>query len=326
MRLGNTVAVFGGTGFIGREVMYELAYAGYELTCYVRRPERYRDISLLPNTRVRAWTPLDAGSTRAALANHTMVLNLVVDQSDPLEAVDPADFSALGQQLQKAATQAGIRRVLHLSYVDANAQAGSGWAKQLAELEAALHGVPTAQTTTFRTSLVIGEGDDTSSRYRDQFRRMAFVPVYGADYRFQPLWVKDLARLITASVRNKASFGQRWTAVGDDTLTLKELAQEVAEIMGVENPIIFSPCPLNARLLLKLGPLAPRSLHPAQLVTLHGDRLADNADFEAQFGFKPTEVEVALSTYVTPHDIRHRYNFFRKEAGRDLAELPKEML
>ncbi len=326
MRLGNSIAVFGGTGFIGREVMYELAHAGYQLTCFVRRPERYRDISLLPNTRVRAWSPLDAASTRDALAGHTMLLNLTVDQSDVLESIAPEDFPALGQQLQQAAAKAGIHRILHLSYVDANAQAGSGWAKQLAEMEAALHAVPTAQTTTFRTSLIIGEQDVTSSRYRDQLKRMAFVPVYGADYRFQPLWVKDLARLIKASVRNKASFGQRWTAVGDDTLTLKELALEVAEIMGRANPIVFSPCPLNARLLLKLGPLAPRSLHPAQLVTLHGDRLADNADFEAQFGFKPTEVEVALSTYVTPHDIRHRYNFFRKEAGRDLNELPKELL
>ncbi|SIN70865.1 NADH dehydrogenase [Sulfurivirga caldicuralii] len=326
MRLGNRIAVFGGSGFIGREVMYELAHAGYELTCYVRRPERYRDISLLPNTRVRGWTPLDDLSTREALEGHTMLLNLTVDQSDTLEAIAPEDFPALAKQLQKSAAKVGIRRILHLSYLDANAQAGGGWAKQLAEMEAALHAVPSAQTTTFRTSLVIGEGDDNSSRYRDQLKRMAFVPVYGAEYRFQPLWVKDLARLIKNCVRNKASFGQRWTAVGDDTLTLKELAQEVAEIMGVESPIVFSPCPLNARLLLKLGPLAPSSLHPAQLITLHGDRLADNADFETQFGFKPTEVEVALSTYVTPHDIRHRYNFFRKEAGRDLNELPRELL
>lgn len=326
MRLGNRIAVFGGSGFIGREVMYALAHAGYALTCYVRRPERYRDISLLPNTRVRRWTPLDDLSTRAALEGHTLLLNLTVDQSDALEAIAPVDFPALGQQLQQAAAKVGVRRILHLSYLDANGQAGSGWPKQLAEMEAALHGVPAAQTTTFRTSLVIGEGDDTSSRYRDQLKRMAFVPVYGAEYRFQPLWVKDLARLIKNSVRNKASFGQRWTAVGDDTLTLKELAQEVAEIMGVESPIIFSPCPLNARLMRKLGPLAPSSLHPAQLITLHGDRVADNADFEVQFGFKPTEVEVALSTYVMPHDIRHRYNFFRKEAGRDLKELPRELL
>ncbi len=327
MRLGKKIAVFGGSGFIGREVGYTLAHAGYALTFYVRRPERYRELALLPDARVRAWQPGDKASTQAAVEGHHVLLNLLVDQSDMLEAVVPEWFAEVGPQLQQAASKAGIQRVLHLSYMDADGNAGDGWAKRLAALESAMHGVASAQTTTLRTSLIIGTGDDTSSRYRDQLRRMPFVPVYGAEYRMQPLWVRDLARAVVATVRNRDSFGKKWVAVGDDTLTLKELAQEVAEIMGVENAVVFSPCRLNARLLSGLGPLSPiKSLHPAQLVTLHGDRVADHADFEAQFGFKPADMEVALSTYVTPHDIRHRYSFFRKEAGRDLEELPKELL
>jgi NADH dehydrogenase len=293
----------------------------------VRRPERYREFALLPNTKVRAWQPGDKASTQQAMDGHHILLSLLVDQSDALEAVAPEQFAQVGQQLQQAANKAEAQRVLHLSYLDADGNVGSGWSKYLADLEAAMHGVVSAKVTTFRTSLVIGEFDDTSSRYRDQLKRMSFVPVYGADFKVQPIWVKDLARLIVNTVKNKASFGQKWVTVGDDVLTLKELALEVAEMMGAESPIVFSPCKLNAKLMAALGPLAPiKSLHPAQIKTLHGDRIADNADFETQFGFKPTEVEVALSTYVMPHDIRHRYNFFRKEAGRDLQELPKDLL
>jgi len=327
MRLGKKIAVFGGSGFIGREVGYALAHAGYALTFYVRRPARYRELTLLPNARVRAWQPGDKVSTQAAVADHHILLNLLVDQSDRLEAVAPERFAEVGQSLQQAASKAGIQRILHLSYVDADGKAGEGWCKQLAVLESAMHGVACAQTTTLRTSLIIGAQDDTSSCYRDQLKRMPFVPVYGAEYRMQPLWVRDLARLMVDMVSHRESFGKKRIVVGDDTLTLKELALEVAEIMGIENAMVFSPCRLNARLLSALGPLSPiKSLHPAQLVTLRGDRVVDNVDFEAQFGFKPTEVEVALSTYVTPHDIRHRYHFFRKEAGRDLSELPKELL
>ena len=50
------------------------------------------------------------------------------------------------------------------------------------------------------------------------------------------------------------------------------------------------------------------------------------ADFADCFGFEPASVEVALAAFVTPHDLRHRYNFFRKEAGRPLEELPRELL
>ena len=53
MILGNKVSVFGGTGFVGREVVNELSKAGYEVTLLVRRPERYRDFALYANTVVR---------------------------------------------------------------------------------------------------------------------------------------------------------------------------------------------------------------------------------------------------------------------------------
>lgn len=323
MRIGNKIAVIGGTGFIGRELIHALGEAGYVITAFVRRPERYRELSLMPNTRVRQW---DLQNT-ALLEGQDILLNLVVDQSDVLEAFAPDDFAEMGARLQKMANKASLKRILHLSYVDADSSSkGRGWAKQLADLESAMHGVAAAKVTTFRTSLLIGEFDDTTSRYRDQLKQFPFVPVYGADFQVQPLWVKDLARLVVNTVKNKASFGQKWVTVGDEVVTLKDLAQEVAEIMGIEKPIIFKPCLANAKLLSALGPLAPKSLHPAQLITLYGDRVADNAAFEAQYGFKPTEIEVALSTYVTPHDMRHRFNFFRKEAGRDLSELPKELL
>ncbi len=322
MRLGNRIGVVGGTGFVGRELIHALGEAGYEVTVFVRRPERYRDLNLMPNTCVRQW---DAQRTEL-LAGQEILLNLLVDQSDVLEAFAPEQFAEMGARLQKMANKAGIKRILHLSYLEADRNAGKGWAKQLAELEGAMHAVASAQVTTFRTSLLIGEFDDTTSRYRDQLKSTAFLPVYGADFQFQPLWVKDLAKLVVKTVKNKESFGQRWVTVGNEVVTLEALACEVAEIMGIERPVIFKPCRPNAKLLTALGPLAPKSLHPAQLLTLHGDRVADNTAFEAQYGFKPAEIEVALSTYVTPHDMRHRFNFFRKEAGRPLSELPKELL
>jgi len=46
-----------------------------------------------------------------------------------------------------------------------------------------------------------------------------------------------------------------------------------------------------------------------------------DADFNTQFGFVPASLEWAISTYAAPHDIRERYNFYRKEAGRDAKEL-----
>ncbi|WP_294945328.1 SDR family oxidoreductase [Sulfurivirga sp.] len=326
MRLGKRIVVAGGSGFVGRALLEVLGEAGYAMTVLVRRPERCRELALYPNVRLRAWRPEDRDELTALMQGHDMLINLLVDQSDTLEAIPPEQFEKAGKALQHAANRAGIRRVLHLSYLGADSSAGGGWARQLGELEAAMHGVADAAVTTLRTSLLIGEGDDTASRYRDQLRHSRFLPVFGSKLRMQPLWVEDFARAAVGVLRNRDSFGQKWSIVGKEVLTLKDLALEVAELQGVDKPLIMDVCPANARLMRLLGPLAPRSIHPAQWVTLQEDRVDEMADFADCFGFEPASVEVALAAFVTPHDIRHRYNFFRKEAGRPLEELPRELL
>lgn len=325
MRLGKNVVIVGGTGFIGREVAYALGEAGYQVTFLVRRPERYRDLMLLPNARVRQW---QLEQLEALLAGQDILVHLVVDQSDSLEALPPSEFVSHVQKLQRAATRAGIRRVIHLSYVEADANTSDGWCRSLAEMEAAMHGINTAAVTTLRASLLIGEQDDITRCYFAQAKRHGWMPVYQAEMRVQPLWVQDFARLVVKILRNRDSFGQRWTAVGPDTLTLRDLASEVGELTRGVEPYIFEVGALSARMLMALGPLAPESLHPSQLVTLQGDRVAETeaGEFEARYGFVPTDVEVALASYITPHDVRHRYNFYRKEAGRPLEELPREWL
>lgn len=323
MRLGKNVVIIGGTGFVGREVAYVLGEAGYQVTFLVRRPERYRDLMLLPNARVRAW---QTEQLETLLQAQDILIHLVADQSDRLEALAPTEFVAHAQKLQRAATRAGIRRVIHLSYIEANANTSDGWCRSLAEMEAAMHGINTAAVTTLRTSLLIGEQDDTTRCYFAQAKQHGWMPVYQAEMRVQPLWVQDFARLVAGLLRNRDSFGQRWTAVGPDTLTLRELASEVGELTRGVEPYVFEVGPMAARMLMAMGPLAPQSLHPAQFVSLNGDRVVEENDFEARYGFVPTDVEVALASYITPHDVRHRYNFYRKEAGRPLEELPKEWL
>lgn len=322
MILGNKVSVFGGTGFIGREVVNELSKAGYEVTLLVRRPERYREFALYSNTVVRALTSYDnAEQLESALAGADIMVNLTIDRSAGNEMVEQSELMHINQKLKLAAESAGVKRVLSLSQIGASSdQPGSDWFGLLAEVDNLMHSVASADVTIFKPSLLIGENDDTTARFVKQLQRMSLLMVANASTVVQPVWVKDFALAFVGSIRKAATFGQKIEVAGEERLTLKELGELVAEIMQKE-AIVFPICRLNAAIMTKFGAFSPvASVSSSQLLMLKKEMVSES-DFSLMFGFMPSGLEWVISTYAAPHHIRERYNFYRREAGRNPREL-----
>ena len=322
MILGNKVSVFGGTGFVGREVVNELSKAGYEVTLLVRRPERYREFSLYSNTVVRALTSYDdAEQLKLALAGADIMVNLTTDRSAGNEMIDQSELMHINQKLKLAAESAGVKRVLSLSQMGASSDQPSGdWFGLLAEVDNIMHSVVSADVTIFRPSLLIGESDDTTALFVKQLQRMSLLMVANANTVVQPVWVKDFALAFVGSIHKPATFGQKIEVVGEERLTLKQLGELVAEIMQKE-AIVFPMCRLNAMIMAKLGAFSPvASVSSSQLLMLKKEMISDS-DFSSIFGFMPAGLEWVISTYAAPHHIRERYNSYRKAAGRNPREI-----
>ena len=322
MLLGNKVSVFGGTGFVGKSVVNELSKAGYEVKVVVRRPERFRDFLLYPNTTLHTLDSYEnAEQLKTAVTGSSIVVNLITDRSAGTEMVEQADLPTASQKIKSVAETAGVQRVLNLSQIGANNQApNSEWFGALGEVDNLMHNVANANVTSFKPSLLIGEGDDTTSRFVTQLNRMDLLMVANSGRVVQPLWIKDFAQAMVASIKNADTFGEKIELAGEERLTLKELGGLVAELMQKE-AIVFPMCKLNAKIMTFFGAFAPvASVSKSQLFMLSKDLITDT-DFATKFGFAPSSLEWAISTYAAPHNIRERYNYYRKEAGRNPREL-----
>lgn len=322
MILGNRVTVFGGTGYIGREVVNALSKAGYEITVCARRPQRYRDFALYERTRVLPLISYDESSQlEAALDGADIVVNLASDRSNGTEMVALDELVDVNQKIKHASEHAGVQRVLSLSQIGASSnQESDDYLRKLGEADALMHGLAKADVTIFRTSLLIGEHDDTTQRFVNQLNRMALLMVARGDTVVQPVWARDFAQALVDSIHNEETFGQKMEVAGEERLTVKELGELVSELMQKE-AVVFPMCALNARIMSAMGVLAPVvSVSKAQLLMLNQDLVTD-ADFETQFGFAPHSLEWVISNYAAPHHIRERYNFYRKEASRNPDEL-----
>jgi len=322
MLLGNKVSVFGGTGFVGKSVVNELSKAGYEVKVVVRRPERFREFLLYPNTTLHTLDSYeDSEQLSAAVMGSDILVNLTTDRSTGTEMVEQGDLTFVTQKIKSAAETAGVKRVVSLSQIGANTDApNSDWFGLLGEVDNLMHNVVNAAVTILKPSLLIGEKDDTTARFVTQLNRMSLLMVAQSSTVVQPLWIKDFAQAMVATVKDEATFGHKIEMAGEERLTLKELGTLVSEIMQKE-AIVFPMCKLNAKIMAFFGAFAPvASVSKSQLLMLPNDVITES-DFSSQFGFAPSSLEWVISTYAAPHDIRERYNYYRKEAGRDVKDL-----
>jgi|ACQI01.1.fsa_nt_gi NADH dehydrogenase len=329
MLLGKNVTVFGGTGFVGNSVVNELSKAGYNTKVVVRRPERYREILMFPNAKIAQLDNFDnAEQLQAAIQGSDIVINLTVDRSTGFEMIEQDALAETARKIKSAVEKAGVKRVLSLSQIGANNdEPNSEWFGVLGEVDNMMHNVAKAESTIFKASLLIGEGDQTTQKYINQLKRVDnwpvkfdVLPVAKSKTVVQPLWIKDFSVAMVAAIGNKDVFGKKLEIAGEERLTIKELALLITEIMQ-RNTIVFGMCDLNAKIMAALNHFAPiASVDKSQLFMLTKNLITDD-DFSSQFGFVPNSLEKTIAPYAVPGHVRQRLNYFRKEAGRNSNEL-----
>lgn len=317
--LNNKVTVFGATGFIGREVVNELVKAGYEVRVVVRRPERFREFALYPNTKLVALASFDdAAALQATMQHSDTVINLIADRSTATEMIEAEEIGPVAKRLKSAMESTHIKRVLSLSFIGANNDCDShDWPGILGDLDNQMHGVVCADETIFRAGMLIGEQDQSTAYYVKQLQRFPFLAVANGSSEVQPLWVKDFAKAMVIAIDHADFFGKKIEVAGKQRLTVKQLGENVAAMMQLDDAVVFPMCRLNARIMATLGGLAPiRSIHKSQL-TLLAEDLVTETDFAATFGFEPHSMDWVIGQYAHPKHQREKYNHFRKKANRD---------
>lgn len=318
--LGNKVVVFGASGFVGHAVVNELSKNGFETICCVRRPDRHRALALFPNTKVVQVFDMTIDNIKPVLEGQDIVINLLSDTS--LASETPDDLVSVTQNIKKSCNFASIQRILQLSQIGQDeAVKSSSYLASVRNADAEMLKASFAKVTILKAGLLIGEGDETSSRFSQQLDRLPLLPVYHGSTVIQPLNFADFAKAFVQTITDKTLNTQTLELVGEERLTLKELALLVKEMKGKDSAVVMPMCGINAKLMSKLGSFAPIcSVSQAQLKVICCDLISDN-DFATQFKFEPSSIEMTLSPYVVPHSMRARYNDFRQEAGRDASEL-----
>jgi len=310
MRKG-LATVFGGSGFIGRHVVRALIYDGWRVRVACRRPHLLKSFGEPGQIELIQANLRDTQTIAAALEGADAAVNLVgiLAESDDQTFTDIQSRGA--RAVAEAVKEAGITRFVHISAIGARKDSASGYARSKAEGEAAVHEL-VPQAIIFRPSIVFGPEDDFFNRFAAMARLMPVLPLVGANTRFQPVFVDDIARAVALALDGRATTGATYELGGPEVKTFRELVQYVCDITQRRRyivPLSFETGKLMAgvtQLASKLSfGLFPKllSMTTDQVELLRRDNIvSDEAKASEKtlegLGVAPQAIEVIIPTYL----------------------------
>lgn len=242
------ILIIGGSGFVGSAIINELArrgeYAGLCISVPTRRPERARQLLVIPTVKLIDADVHNPATLARLMQGQDAVISLVGVLSSVEGQPYGKDFARahveLPQKIATAASQAGVRRVIHVSALQASADAPSGYLRSKAAGEAALIAAD-LDLTIFRPSVIFGQGDSFLTLFAGLAKIAPFFPLASPDARFAPVWVNDVAGCVVDSLSSVASIGKHYNLCGPQQYSLRELVKYAAAVAGHPRMVIGLP-------------------------------------------------------------------------------------
>ncbi len=297
-----SILLIGGSGFIGSHIAARLAADGRTVTVPTRRRERAKHLLVLPTVQVVETNVFDEAALDRLIDGADAVINLVgVLHSRPGKPWGP-EFEhahvALPRLLARACGRHAVRRVLHMAALGAAADAPSMYQRSKAAGEKIMLDAAGLQVSSFRPSVVFGPDDQFLNLFARLQALMPVMALGGADARFQPVYVGDVARAFVDALDDPAATGQVFELVGPHVYTLRELVRLAGVYSGHRRPVVGLPdalARLQAFVLEHVpgGPLMSRD----NLDSMKADNVASGR-YPLPPQWKPTPLESVAPDYL----------------------------
>jgi NADH dehydrogenase len=240
--MSKLVTIYGGSGFVGRYIARRMAKEGWRVRVAVRRPNDA--LFVKPYGVVGQVEPVlcnirDDASVRAMMKGADAVVNCVgiLNRSgkNTFDSVQ-ADGAA---RIARIAAEEGVATLVHLSAIGADENSPSLYQQTKAAGEKAiLAAFP--QAVILRPSIIFGNEDGFFNRFAAMARFAPVLPVVGANTRFQPVYVDDVAQAAVKGITGQAAPGI-YELGGPDTETFRDLMRQMLTVIHRRRLILNVP-------------------------------------------------------------------------------------
>jgi len=294
----NIVTIFGGTGFIGSEVVRVLAKQGYQLRLAEKHPKKAETVKF--NGDVGQIVPTACDYTpkgiEAAIADSSIVINCTGILTEGGHRSFMGTHCYLPESLAKACDKCGVDQFIHISALGCD-KSQSGYAKSKLAGEGQINKF-FDKVTILRPSIVFGPKDSFFNMFAGMAQILPVLPLIGGGKTlFQPVYVGDVADAIANAMKQGAlgiyEFG------GTEILSFKGLLEKMKIHTGQNVRLIPLPWTIAKIQAFFMSVLPNPPLTSDQIISLKTDNIvSDTAMTLSDLGVKPTSMDAILPSYL----------------------------
>ena len=299
------ITVFGGSGFVGRQVVRSLAKRGFRVRVACRRPDLAGHVISSGSPGQIALVQANVrfpASVAAACDGAYGVINLTAVFHDAGAQSFDAVHVFGAEAVAKAARAAKAEIFIHMSGLGTDLPTNSNYVKSRADGEAkAKAAFP--NVIILRPSIIFGPEDNFFNKFGAMARFSPVIPLIGAATKFQPVFVGDVAEAAASLVDRGVSDGKIYELGGPEQKTFKELMQYVLAVTQRKRVLLPLPFPIASLLGAVLGILPNAPITMDQVELLKTDNVV-SAKAEADgrslpgLGLTPRSIEAIVPGYL----------------------------
>ena len=300
------VTIIGGSGFVGRYITQRMARRGWRVRVACRRPNEAlfgKPYGVVGQVEPVQCNIRDDASTRRVIAGADAVVNCV----GVLWQAGRNTFDAVQDEgaarIARIAAEEGAR-IVQISAIGADENSASDYARTKGEGEAAVRAAD-AKAVILRPSVIFGPEDGFFNLFAKLTRFTPILPLVGADTRFQPVWVEDVAEAAARAACGNVA-GGTYELGGPRVATLRECMELMLRMVRRRRLLINVPfffARIKAWFLEKMAWVGMRPLLTRDQVKLLAvdNIVSEDTPGFAEIGIAPTAMEAVIESYLYCH-------------------------
>ncbi len=296
------VTIFGGSGFLGSQIVKSLVDEEVAIRVAVRHPERASFLERMGRdgqielVHANVW---EESTVVRAVEKSAWVINTVGHYVEKSGTTFDAIHGQGAHNVARQARNAGVERLIHISGVGANPDSDSPYvrARGMGEdlVKGAFEGV-----TILRPSVIFGPDDSFFNTLAGLARTTPALPLFGMGRtKLQPVFVGNVSEACVKVLADPSTQGKVYELGGPGIYTYKSLLNLVLKHTGKRRALVPVPFFAWDALAALLSVLANPPLTRDQVKLMKSDNVVDEAALTLEdIGIDPAPVEEVLPTYI----------------------------
>ncbi|HEX7685069.1 MAG TPA: complex I NDUFA9 subunit family protein [Trinickia sp.] len=314
-----SIALVGGSGFIGSHLANALVAGGKTVQIATRRRSHAAHLTLLPLDVIEldVFDPI-------ALARFVEGADAVINLAGTLHGRRGNPYGPefakihveLPSRIAAACEGKGVHRLVHLSAINADSNGPSMYLRSKGDGEKAVLAAAQLATTIFRPSVVFGPEDRFLNTFAMLQRYFPVLPLAKPEAKFQPVYVGDVVKAIVGTLDLDAAHGRTYELGGPTVYTLEALVRYCGELIGRHARIVRLPDALAYMQALSFEALPGEPLITRDNLDSMSRDAVLSGPLAPELNLEPVALEAIAPAYLNEAALRSRFSAFRATARR----------